>query len=110
MTYLRIECGSSQNTLESYGRDLRDFFVHMGEGSLADLTPRALSEYVVSLKTRRSLAASSVTRHLATLRVFFRWAVANKVVETNPTDLLERPTKWKKLPDVVSPRQMKQLL
>ena len=100
----------SANTLESYGRDLRDFFIELGGRGLGELSPRDLSQYVVGLKVKRGLAASTVTRHMATLRVFFRWAVAFKLLERDPTELLERPTKWKRLPDVVSPRQMKQLL
>jgi len=113
MTYLRVECGMSDNTLESYGRDLRDFFIALdekGERTIVALQPRGLSEYLVQLKIKRNLAASSITRHLATIRVFFRWALANKIIDSDPTELLERPTRWKRLPEVTSPRQMERLL
>jgi integrase/recombinase XerD len=111
MTFLRIECGMADNSLEAYGRDLRDFLISVGgTQDLNTLTPRDLSTYIVSLKTHRGLAPASITRHLATIRVFFRWTVGRAIVKTDPTELLERPTKWKKLPNVLSPRQMENLL
>lgn len=56
------------------------------------------------------MQTSSVSRHLATIRVFFRFLFANGRLEENPARLLERPTQWKRLPGVLSPKQMKTLL
>jgi integrase/recombinase XerD len=58
----------------------------------------------------RNLEPVSIARHLATLRTFFRFLLANRVIEQDPTRLLETPTRWKRLPGVLSPRQMKSLL
>jgi integrase/recombinase XerD len=56
------------------------------------------------------LQPSSIVRHLATIRVFFRFLEANSRIEENPSRLLERPTQWRRLPGVMSPKQMKALL
>jgi integrase/recombinase XerD len=56
------------------------------------------------------MAATSVIRHLATIRVFFRWLESTGLITENPSDDLDRPTQWKRLPGVLSPRQMKQLV
>jgi integrase/recombinase XerD len=53
---------------------------------------------------------TTVTRHLATIRVFFRWAQSTGLLRDDPAELLERPKAWKKLPRVLSPRQMKSLV
>src|SRR5262245_57754816 len=113
MGFLRIECGLSENTLEAYGRDLNDLLADLtrqGIRTLDGASARVLSSHIVGLKSDRSLSGSSVIRHLATIKVFFRWATAQGLVAKDPTEVLDRPTRWKKLPDVLSPRDMKTLL
>jgi integrase/recombinase XerD len=113
LTFLRIECGLSDNTLQAYGRDLADLLADLtGQGitTITGALPRVLSSHVAHLKTDRSLSGTSVIRHLATIKVFFRWALADGLIETDPTEILDRPTRWKKLPDVLSPRDIRALL
>lgn len=110
---MRIECGFSRHTIDSYSRDLRYLLGGLAEAgvrSLADVEPPQLSEHLQALKTSRGMEASSVTRHLSTIRVFFRWALANGKITADPTDLLERPMRWKNLPGVLSERDMRALL
>lgn len=111
--YMRIECGFSRHTIDSYSRDLRYLLEGLslaGLDSLEAVQPPHLSEHLKSLKTQRAMEASSVTRHLSTIRVFFRWALANGKITADPTELLERPMRWKHLPGVLSERDMRQLL
>ncbi len=111
--FLRVECGLLPNSLDAYSRDAAQLLWHMddcGCAVLREATPRQLSEHLTLLKTRRSLDATSVVRHLAAIKVFFRWAVATERLDTDPTSILERPTRWKKLPDVLSPAQVRKLL
>lgn len=113
LAYLRIECGLSENTLLAYGRDLRDLFTALAQRGLASpaaVSARELVEHVAGLKSARGMSPASVARHLAAIKVFYRWLEGNGEIEENPTALLDRPTKWKKLPDVISPRQMTALL
>lgn len=113
MTFCRVECGLARNTLEAYGRDLDDvlaFLVGRGRASIADVTARDLSDHLAELRTVREHEGSTVTRHLATIRVFFRWAQSTGLLQDDPSELLERPKAWKKLPRVLSPRQMKALV
>lgn len=56
------------------------------------------------------MAASSVARHLATIKVYFRWLRAREMIDQNPADALDRPTRWKNLPGVMTPMQVKALL
>ncbi len=113
LIFLRIECGLAANTIEAYGRDLRDLInslVDQGIQSPASMTPRVVAAYVASLSSERSLAAGSVTRHISTIRVFARWLRATGRVQTDLAELLDRPHKWRKLPGVLSPRQLRQLI
>lgn len=113
LTYIRVECGLSDNTLEAYGRDLHDLIVDLEARSIgapSAVGPRDLADHLVSMKTERGQSSATITRRLATIRTFFRWLDAQGAIETNPADWLDRPTQWKRLPDVLSPQQMKKLL
>ncbi|MHC4947940.1 MAG: site-specific integrase, partial [Planctomycetota bacterium] len=109
LTYLRVEAGLSAATLEAYGRDLRDLVDDLRRRRVPDpaaVRPRHLAEHLQDLHRRRQLQPSSIARHLATLRVFFRFLQANGRIDENPTRVLEPPTRWKRLPGVLSPKQM----
>jgi integrase/recombinase XerD len=112
-TYLRVEAGLSRATLEAYGRDLRDLIEHLAEQGVHDpasVAARHLAEHVRYLHRQRHMEPSSIARHLATVRVFFRFLTAERHIADDPARLLETPTRWKRLPGVLSPKQMKALL
>jgi integrase/recombinase XerD len=111
--FIRVECGLSPNTLEAYERDVRDahrFLAVRGRTTLASITGRDLADHLAALRSERQHQATTVIRHLATMRVYFRWLVAVGKLTENPADILDRPTRWKKLPSLLSPRQVKLLL
>lgn len=113
MVHARVECGLSAATLDAYGRDLRELAVHMG--SLGAATPDGvtmdmLAGHIRFLGTERGLDPRSIVRHLATMRIFFRWLHANGRIRRDPARLLERPTTWKRLPGTMTPGQMKRLV
>lgn len=113
VAYLRVEVGASRHTLDAYARDLDALLSDLAGAGINDpalATPRHLSTHVASLRTARSLSPASVVRHLATIKVFFRWLLSRGRMEKDPTELLERPHRWKSLPDVLSPRQLRELL
>ena len=69
--HLRIERGLSENSLTSYGRDLRYFleFLHDRNLNLSEITASTLAELEVWLKDR-SLAISSINRTNSAVKSF----------------------------------------
>lgn len=113
VSYIRLECGLATASIAAYRRDLRDLLVDVaaaGASDLKQISSPMLAAHVAGLRSARNMEPSSVSRHLATIKVFFRWALARGFIEKNPADLLDQPHRWKNLPDVLSPRQMKTLL
>jgi integrase/recombinase XerD len=112
-TYLRVEAGLSPATLEAYGRDLRDLTEHLGDLDVTQprqVRAQHLADHVRHLHRERGMEPSSIARHLATIRVFFRFLTSERIIADNPARLLETPTRWKRLPGVLSPKNMKALL
>lgn len=113
LIYLRVECGLSPNSIAAYERDVRDLLADLADHriqSVGSIRDADLIRHMQDLSRRRKLAPASITRHLATIRVLFRWAVATGRIDRNPSEILERPTRWRKLPEVLSPAQMRALV
>ncbi|MCP3905328.1 MAG: tyrosine recombinase [Planctomycetes bacterium] len=113
LNYLRIEAGLAAATLDAYAHDLSGLVADLVAWNVPDpaaASPADLARHVRSLHRDRGLQSSSIARHLATIRVFFRFLQANRVIEEDPARLLETPTRWKRVPGVLSPRRMKALL
>jgi integrase/recombinase XerD len=113
LAYLRVEAGLAPATLEAYARDLRDLIADLSARAIdgpSAAAPGHIADHIRALHRERGLAPSSITRHLAAIRMFFRFLKANSRIEEDPTRMLERPTRWKNLPGVLSPAQMRKLL
>jgi integrase/recombinase XerD len=103
LAYVELELGLSSNTVAAYRTDMLDFarFCETLSRSLADADTETIGRYLAYLQTERKLAIASILRHVATLKMFYRFAMARGLAKSNPTDLLETPHHWKKLPDVI---------
>jgi integrase/recombinase XerD len=113
IAYLRLECGLRPNSVKAYAWDtllLLDDLARAGCATFAQATPRMLAAHLTGLKADRRMTGTSVTRHLASIRVLCRWALALGESPTDPSEILDRPHRWKKLPDVLSPAQVRALL
>ena len=107
--YLRTECHLAGNTVAAYGRDMRRFFSWLNNRRLAKLTVSDLAGYT-SWLAEEGLAAKSVARHLASLKVFFRYLQLEGALTENQAELLVSPKMWQRVPQVMSPGQVDQLL
>jgi integrase/recombinase XerD len=111
--YLRVEAGLSPATLAAYRSDLdllQEYLVSEGVQCCGAVKPTHLATHVRSLHKERGLQSTSIARHLSTFRMLFRFLHASHKIESDPARLLETPTRWKKLPDVLSPKKMKRLI
>jgi integrase/recombinase XerD len=113
LMHLRIEAGLSPATLEAYARDLRALAGDLSARGVVDpgaVTMDDLAGHLRRLSTEHALDPRSIVRHLATIRVLFRWLQAERRIERDPARLLERPTTWRRLPGTMTPGQMKRLV
>lgn len=112
LNYLLIERGLSTNTIESYSSDLArylDFLKKKRIHALNDADATAILKHLISLRNT-GLGARSRARHLVTLRGFYRFLVEEKVIGNDPTRIIDLPKSGLKLPDVLSFKEVEQLL
>lgn len=110
--YCRIECGFADATLSAYAADLRELAAWLetrGVKGWEALTFPHITDHLRHLDTR-GLATSSISRHVATIRVFGRFLESTAVLPKDPAELLTQPSGWQTLPDVLGQPQIKKLL
>lgn len=107
--YLRSECHLAANTVEAYRRDLARFFHWLGSRRMQSLSVSELAGYPAWL-TEQTLAPKSVTRHVASLKVFFKYLQLEGAITDNQADLLGTQKLWQKVPQVLSIAEAEQLL
>ncbi|MEZ6101897.1 MAG: site-specific tyrosine recombinase XerD [Pirellulaceae bacterium] len=109
LNYLSSECHLSVNTCEAYGRDLSRFRQWLGTRDPTRLTIGDLSDYASWLHDLQ-LAPSSTSRHLVSLKVFFRYLQLEGVIRDNLAELLGSQKLWQRVPEVLSPQLVDQFL
>ncbi len=99
--YLRTECHLAENTVEAYGRDLDRFIEWLAGRRPASMRVSELAEYPAWLADE-GLAPGSVARHVASLKVFFRYLQLEGELDDNQAELLATQKLWQKVPEVLS--------
>lgn len=112
MHHITTERQLSKNTLEAYGRDLRDLVDFLSVRGLKDIAEVESHDMMVFISHLNDLgkSASTQSRVLATLRTFFSYLQDEKIVEFNKAKKLKRPKFEKKVPAVMTINEVERLL
>jgi len=112
INYLLVERGLAQNTVDAYRRDLLDFikFLKKIDVDSPDCIERGhISAYLVFLK-KKERAAATISRHIAALKTFLKFLFHEGNILINPAHDLEGPKPEKKLPKILSIKEVDMLL
>ena len=110
--YLEAECGMSPNTISAYRRDLQKFFLWNKDNrkkTVHEVDIAVLTEFLDYLQ-KCNLAGSSIARNLAAIRMFFRYLMLESVLTESTVDLISSPKLCARLPKVLSPDMVNELL
>ncbi len=118
LNHLVVEKGFSHNTLEAYRNDLYQFFSYV-EGNLPSVNGAStwqqvdlamLTNYVFSLRGKKSYRDSTVARKVAAIRSFFSFLVLEGHIEKDPSESLSAPRPGRSLPKHLSEEEVERLL
>lgn len=109
---LEYEKGLSQNTLESYGADLRDYQMFLQDHSsetLIDVAPSTIVGYLMFLR-RKGRSTATVARRLASIKSFYRFLLKEGYIDKDPSENLSSPSLERRLPKVLTLAEIERLL
>jgi integrase/recombinase XerC len=114
LRFLMVERNAAELTIKSYREDLTSLsdFLTDEQGNVPRpdaITPLDLRQYVAALH-EAGYAKSSVSRRLASLRSFYRFAQREGLAETNPAKPLRNPRRDRHLPHFLTTEEIGCLL
>ncbi len=111
LEFLQNDKKVSDNTLQSYRRDIVYFTKYVEEGNMnyAKLNEEDIKDYLQHLQ-EVGKKSSTVSRHLASIRSFYQFLVKNKKVKVDPTNNIQSPKVEKRVPSVLTAQEVELLL
>jgi integrase/recombinase XerD len=111
LSYLALERGLSDNTSRAYSVDMKKFYAFIESKGLELSAVRRdlISDYLWS-ERERGRGSSTVARNLAVIKVFFRFLTREGHIREDPTEAMDSPKLWKRLPEVLSAAEVERLL
>ncbi|MDP8212688.1 MAG: site-specific tyrosine recombinase XerD [Candidatus Zapsychrus exili] len=105
INYLAVERGLANNTLLAYKRDLKKYAKYLskkkGIKSPESIKRENITDFMYDQK-QKGLSANSISRALAAIKMYHRFLVRERLVQEDPTNLVETPKLWKRIPDVLT--------
>ena len=112
LDYISLERGLSINTRKAYADDIGQFLNDLtlkGVTSLSQVSRKQILDHLMAMKAR-GMSTNSISRHLVSIKVFFRYLQQEGMLDRNVTDTMDSPKLWKILPDTLSEKEVDLLL
>lgn len=110
--YLLIDQGKSDNTIKSYQLDLSKFSLFLEEQGISeieDVNQETIQLFLAHLR-QAGYASSTTSRMISTLKQFFIFMMKEEIVKKNPLTLIQGPKKAQRLPQVLTMKEVEQLI
>lgn len=101
----------SDNTLQSYKRDLKQFKTYLEDCEINynRVKEEDIKDYIKELQ-EEGKKASSISRCIASIRSFYQFILKNKKVKVDPTANIKSPKIEKRVPSVLTAKEVELLL
>lgn len=112
LEFLSVERGLSNNTIESYQRDLKNYIAYLKLQKIDDLdkTTRTVVVSYLLLMQRKGKASSSISRACAAIKSFYHFLSLERKIKNDPTLNIETPKFEHRLPRVLTLKEIEALL
>ena len=109
LRYLLIDKGYSNNTIESYKRDLLTFLEFNKDKNINAIGKEELKKYIKNLNNKK-LNEKTISRHISCLKSFYKFLVIDKRINENVSEVLFMPKTKKSLPKILTEEEVFSLL
>lgn len=111
LEFLQNDKKLSDNTLQSYKRDINQFEKYVEENQInyIKVDEKIVKEYLEFLQNIGK-KLSTVSRNLASIRSFYQYLVRTKIVLQDPTNNIQAPKIEKRVPSILTAKEVELLL
>ena len=112
LEFLENEKKLSENTLQSYKRDIIQFQEYLDNQRLVynKIGNGEIQDYIEYLKDDEEKKTSTISRNLASIRSFYQYELRMKKIRKDPTEGTQAPKIEKKAPSILSSDEVELLL
>ncbi|MGA2462759.1 MAG: site-specific tyrosine recombinase XerD [Thermodesulfobacteriota bacterium] len=110
--YLIVEKGLSKNTIDAYSHGLNRFLDYLRKKGIQEMPSVSkfdVRAFLLALK-KQGLSTKTVLRNLVAIRTLFQFLIQEGILEANPIEELESPKISKTLPEILTLKEVEQLL
>ena len=111
LEFLENERKLSENTLQSYRRDIMQYEEYINQNKLnyTKVDKEVINAYLKYLEEMHK-KSSTVSRNLASIRSFYQFLCKNRKIKADPTEGIGSPKIEKKAPSILSSKEIELLL
>ena len=111
ITWMRVEQGRSDRTIEAYGRDIAQYesYLALAKSSSRVVKPAVIEKYVGQLRANER-APKSIARQFAAIRMFHRFMLDEGLRTDNPTAFIDGVKVPSGIPKALSEEEVELLL
>jgi len=111
LEFVKVDKKLSNNTFESYQRDILQYKEYINENKIqySKATNEEITNYLEYLNDLNK-KPSTISRHLASIRLFYQYLLKNKIVKEDPTKGIQAPKIEKKAPSILTSQEVSLLL
>ena len=111
LTWMRVEQGRSDRTIEAYGRDIAQYesYLALAKSSSRVVKPAVIEKYVGQLRANER-APKSIARQFAAIRMFHRFMLDEGLRTDNPTAFIDGVKVPSGIPKALSEEEVELLL
>jgi integrase/recombinase XerD len=111
LTWMRVEQGRSDRTIEAYGRDIAQYesFLATAKSNSRVVKPAVIEKYVGELRASER-APKSIARQFAAIRMFHRFMLDEGLRTDNPTSFIDGVKVPSGIPKALSEEEVELLL
>ena len=111
LEFLQNEKKLSDNTLQSYKRDIIQYKNYIEENQIyyTKVSKEDIKTYLNYLK-KVGKKSSTISRNLASIRSFYQFLIRNRKIKNDPTEDVQSPKVEKRIPSVLTAQEVELLL
>ena len=111
LEFIKNDKKLSKNTLDSYRRDIIQYKKYIEENKLNYLKMKKedMNKYIQHLHDINR-KASTISRHMASLRLFYQYELKNNKIKSDPIEGIQAPRVAKRVPSILTSQEVSLLL